>query len=266
MRRKHLIAFIAWLLLALGLTVGVKVFYQSSAMAQANRNLMVSAAASLKESLAEAAQSYRQVKSNVAVNYNFGASGALQRQIENGAPADIFISASPRQMDTLQQKNLIIGNTRRNLLTNRVVLIVPKDSTGITSFRGLTAANVKRIAIGEPRSVPVGQYAEEIFRNLGILAQVRAKFILGNNVRNVLAAVESGNADAGVVYTTDARGSNRVKVVETAATNLHSPIIYPIAVVSNSKNVAAAREYVQFLASDRRARTIFETAGFGRVN
>jgi molybdate transport system substrate-binding protein len=237
MRRKHLIAFIAWLLLALGLTVGVKVFYQSSAMAQANTNLMVSAAASLKDSLAQVGQSYRQVKSNIAVNYNFGASGALQRQIENGAPADIFISASPKQMDVLQQKNLIIANTRRNLLTNRVVLIVPKNSTVITSFRGLTAANVKRIAIGEPRSVPAGQYAEE-----------------------------SGNADAGVIYTTDARGSNRVKVVETAATNLHSPIVYPVAVVSNSKNVAAAREYVQFLASDRRALTIFQRAGFGRAN
>jgi molybdate transport system substrate-binding protein len=129
----------------------------------------------------------------------------------------------------------------------------------------LTDSKVKKIAIGEPKSVPVGQYTEEVLTNLGILEEVRPKLVLGNNVRQVLAAVESGNADAGVVYTTDAKTSNKVKVVATAAENLHSQIIYPVAVLTNSKNASAAREHVQFL-SNNQAKTVFEKYGFGTVH
>jgi molybdate transport system substrate-binding protein len=264
MKKRRLLALIACLLVGCFAGIDIELFMRSPVAAQGNTALLISAAASLKESLEEIAPIYRQVRSNVTVRYNFAASGALQQQIENGAPTDIFISAAARQMDTLQQKNLIIPDTRRNLLTNRVVLIVPSNSTAnIRNFRGLTAANVRRIAVGEPRSVPVGQYAEEILRNLGVLEQVRPKFVLGNSVRNVLAAVESGNADAGVVYTTDARLSNRVRVVETAGQNLHSPVLYPMAVIRSSRNATAAREFAQFLASDRRARTVFQKYGFG---
>lgn len=263
MKKRRILSFLGWIFTALILAIGIKLIQPSPIAAQGNTTVLVSAAASLQDALDEIKPVYRQVKPNVTVNYNYGASGALQQQIENGAPADIFISAAAKQMDALQQKNLIFPDTRRNLVTNSVVLIVPKNSIGVTSFRSLTSSNVKRIAIGEPRSVPAGQYAEEIFRNLGILDQIRSKFVLGNNVRNVLAAVESGNADAGVVYATDAKTSNRVKVVETAAANLHSPVVYPMAVVSSSKNGTAAREYGQFLVSDRRARTIFQKYGFG---
>jgi molybdate transport system substrate-binding protein len=188
----------------------------------------------------------------------------LQQQIENGAPADIFVSAAQKQMDALESKNLILKDTRRNLLTNRLVLIVPKTSSSITDFTQLTGSNIKKIAIGEPKSVPVGQYAEEVFTNLGILEQIRPKLVLGNNVRQVLAAVESGNADAGVVYTTDAKTSNQVKVVATVAENLHSKIVYPVAVLKTSKNASAAREYVDFL-SNNQAKTVFEKYGFGTV-
>lgn len=228
----------------------------------ANTNLLVSAAASLKESLEEIAPLYLQTHENISIKYNFGASGALQQQIENGAPVDIFVSAAQKQMDALQSKGLLLTDTRRNILSNGLVLIVPKNSSGITNFRQLTSSNVKRISIGEPRSVPVGQYAEEVLKNLGILSQVRAKFVLANNVRQVLTAVESGNADAGVVYTTDARTSKQVKVVATAPENLHSPIVYPVAVLKNSKNISAAREYVQFLSSNP-AKSIFKKYGFG---
>jgi len=266
MTKKRILAFLGWIVTALFLAIGIRLITPSPVAAQANPTVLVSAAASLKESLQEIAPVYRQAKSNVTIRYNFGASGALQQQIENGAPADIFISAASKQMDAWQEKNLLLQGTRRNLLTNRVVLVVPKNSTGIANFRGLTAANVRRIAIGEPRTVPAGQYAEEILRNLGILEQVRPKFVLGNSVRNVLAAVESGNADAGVVYATDARLSDRVRVVETAAQNLHSPVVYPMAVLSSTRNAAAAREYAQFLASDRRASSIFEKYGFGMAS
>lgn len=224
--------------------------------------LLVAAAASLQDALEEISPLFEQANPDVAINYNFAASGPLQQQIEQGAPVDVFISAASRQMDALQEKNLILANTRRNLLTNSLVLIVPENSTlGLTGFRQLTNSSVQRIAVGEPRSVPAGQYAEELFRNLGILEQLQPKFVYGNSVRNVLAAVESGNADAGVVYTTDARISNQITQVATAPDDLHSPIVYPIAIIQGNRNVQSARQYVQFLQSDT-AKTIFERFGF----
>jgi molybdate transport system substrate-binding protein len=263
MKRRRILAFMAWTAaISISLTVGVSFFDQSPIMAQANTTLLVSAAASLQDALAEIKPLYAQTKRNVSINYNFGASGALQQQIVQGAPADIFFSAATKQMNALQEKNLILTDTRPNLLTNRLVLIVPRNSSSITSFRDLTSSKVKRIAVGEFRSVPVGQYSQEVFKNLGILSQITPKLVLGNNVRNVLAAVESGNADAGVVYTTDAKISDQVKVVATAPENLHSPIVYPIAVLRSSKNNSAAREYIQFLSSNQ-ARGVFQKYGFG---
>jgi molybdate transport system substrate-binding protein len=227
---------------------------------QASSTLLISAAASLQEALKAIEPRFAQANTDIKLTYNFGASGTLQQQIEQGAPADIFLSAAQKQMNVLQAKGLILPEMRRNLLTNRLVLIVPQNSTlGINGFRQLV--NVKKIAVGEPRSVPVGQYAEEVFKNLGLLDSLKAKFVFGSNVRNVLAAVESGNADAGVVYATDAQLSSRVKRVASAPTTLHSPIVYPVAVLKGSKNTAAARTYVQFLSSDV-AKTVFEKFGF----
>lgn len=265
MTKRRIIVFVGWILVSLILVVGIRILTQKLLIAETNSTILVSAATSLKDSLEEIRQSYQKVKPNVTVNHNFGASGTLLQQIVNGAPVDVFISAAQKQMNELQQKNLILPETRRNLLTNSVVLIVPKSSNKVTNFRGLTSANIKRIAVGEPRSVPVGQYTEEIFKNLEILEQLKPKFTYGNSVRNVLAAVESGNADAGVVYATDAKISNQVKVVETAAANLHSPVVYPITVLKNSKKLADAKEYTEFLQSAN-ARNIFIKYGFGIAN
>ena len=239
---------------------GALFFKQPSVEAQTNTKLLVSAAASLKDSLQEIKPLY-QKKHQVAINYNFAASGALQQQIENGAPVDVFISAAEKQMKALRSQGLILEDTLHNLLTNRLVLIVP-NSSDITDFKQLTSPLVKRIAIGEPRSVPAGQYAQEVFTKLNILAQVKPKLVLGNNVRQVLAFVESGNADAGIVYLTDAKTSKQVKVAATAAEDLHSPIVYPVAVLAGSKNISAAKDYVQFLSSSP-AKTVFEKYGFG---
>ncbi len=243
------------------LITGVSCKNQFTPTIKTNSNLLVSAAASLKEALEEVKPLYQQTEPNKNITYNFGASGALQQQIENGASVDIFISASKKQMDALDSENLLVKETRRNLLTNRLVLIVPKSSSGISDFRQLTGSNIKKIAIGEPRSVPAGQYAEEVFTKLGILEQVKPKFVLSNNVRQVLAAVASGNADAGVVYITDAKTSQQVKIAATAE-NLHSPIVYPVAILKNSKNISAAKEYLQLLSSNQ-AKAIFEKYGFG---
>lgn len=263
MLKKRWITVVWGVAIAIILTAGFKLFTPISASAQATTPLLISAAASLQDALEAIDPVFEQANRSTSVNYNFGASGALQQQIQQGAPADVFISAATRQMDALQEAGLLLPGTRRNLLTNRLVLIVPSNSRlNLTSFRQLTNSTVRRIAVGEFRSVPVGQYAEELFRNLGILAQVQPKLVYANNVRGVLAAVESGNADAGIVYTTDARISDRVRQVATAPETLHSPIIYPIAVLNRSRNPQAARAYVQFLSS-RQARIIFQQFGFG---
>jgi molybdate transport system substrate-binding protein len=261
MKKIRIFAFMGGLIAAFVLAAGLHWFTPSPAVMQARTNLLVSAAISLKDSLEEIKRNYQQTKPNVNITYNFGASGALQQQIENGAPADIFFSAAQKQMGALHKKGLILTDTRRNLLKNRLVLVVPKNSSGITSFRQLTDSKVKQIAMGEPRSVPAGQYAEEILKNLKVWERVRPKLVLGNNVRQVLTFVESGNADVGIVYATDAAVSQQVQQVATAPENLHSPIIYPVAMLKSSKNASVAREYVQFLSSNS-AKSVFQKYGF----
>jgi molybdate transport system substrate-binding protein len=167
-------------------------------------------------------------------------------------------------MDALQQANLLIDDTRRNLLTNRLVLITPKNGFVLSDFKQLTEARIKKIAIGEPKSVPVGQYAQEMLSKLGLWQQFLPKLVLGNNVRQVLTFVESGNADAGIVYATDAKASPKVAVGATAAANLHSPIVYPLAVIKSSRNPAAAKAFVEFLAGEG-AKVVFQKYGFGLV-
>ena len=231
---------------------------------QENVQLTVSAAASLKEALGEITPLYSKAKSNVSIRNNFGSSGDLQQQIINGAPVDVFISAAAKQMDELQKKDLIVADTRRDLLTNKLVLIVPADKSDTKELKDLTSASIERIAIGDPRSVPVGQYAEQALTKLDILQDVQSKFVLGNNVRQVLQFVESGNAQAGIVYATDAKTSTKVKVVEVIDAKLHKPIVYPIAVIQKSTNQPSAKSYLEFLSSEP-AKTIFEKYGFSTL-
>jgi molybdate transport system substrate-binding protein len=233
--------------------------------------ILVAAAASLQKSLQEITPLYTNGNLDRSVNYNFAASGALQQQIERGAPVDIFISAADKQMNELNVKGLLVEGTYRDLLTNQLVLIVPKQSTlKIADFRQLVGAafrnenrsQIGRIAIGEPRTVPAGQYATEVFKNLGIFDRVKSKLIFASNVRAVLTAVETGNADAGIVYLTDARSSDKIEIVATADPKLHAPIRYPIAVLKSSKSLTASKQYIEFLNS-KSARAIFVKYGFG---
>ncbi|WP_293121784.1 molybdate ABC transporter substrate-binding protein [Microcoleus sp. bin38.metabat.b11b12b14.051] len=232
------------------------------ATAQQRASLTVSAAISLSPALTEIKTVYQSSNPNVNIKYNFGASGALEQQIQQGAPVDVFFSAATKQMDALQQANLLLNETRRNLLTNRLVLITPKNGAVLIDFKQLTDAKIKKIAIGEPKSVPVGQYAQEMLTKLGLWPQLQPKLVFGNNVRQVLTFVASGNVDAGIVYATDAKVSDKVTVQLTAAENLHSPIVYPLAVIKNSRNQAAAKTFVDFLAGDR-AKIVFLKYGFG---
>jgi molybdate transport system substrate-binding protein len=225
--------------------------------------ILVAAAASLQQALQEITPLYTKANPTHIVNYNFAASGALQQQIEQGAPVDVFISAADKQMNALQAKGLLVADTQMELLTNQLVLIVPKQSAvSLTNFQQLIKPEIKRISIGEPRSVPAGQYATEVLNSLGILAQVKSKFVLGNNVRSVLTAVETGDVDAGIVYITDAKSSDKITIVATADEKLHSPIRYSIAVLKSSKSLVGASQYVEFLQS-KSAKAIFTKYGFG---
>lgn len=233
----------------------------ASTAAPAATKLLVSAAVSLKDALEEIQQSYQTEKTGTTIVHNFGASGALQQQIENGAPVDIFISAAVKQMDELEKKGLLVAETRINLAANQLVLIVPIEASTVKTFSDLSNPEINRVAIGEPRSVPAGQYAEQVLRSLNLWDQVQPKLVLANNVRQVLASVESGNADAGLVYATDAKNSKKVKVVAIANEKDHKPIVYPMAVLKNSKQASIAKEFTQFLTGDR-AKTVLRKYGF----
>lgn len=225
-------------------------------------SLTISAAASLKDAIAEIQQLYTQ-QQPVTITNNFGASGSLQQQIEQGAPVDIFISAASTQMDALQQKELILTDTRKNILSNQVVLIAPKNSKLVSNFKDLTSARVQKIALGEPKSAPAGKYAQEVLTFYNIFNQIKPKIIYAKDVRQVLTYVETGNVDAGIVYITDAKVSD-VKTVAIAPANSHSPVVYPVAVIKGSKNINAAKQFVQFLSS-KPASDVFNKYGFTKV-
>ena len=224
--------------------------------------LLVSAAASLTDVLQELSEVYKTLEPGTTLTFTFGGSGALQTQIEEGAPVDIFISAAEKQMNALEEKELIVDNTRKTLLVNNVVLIVPSGSdVDIKSFEDLESDGVKKIAIGDPGNVPVGQYSEEIFANLNIVDGVNPKLVLANDVRTVLTWVESGEVDCGIVYETDAFTSDKIKVVTKSPEGSHKEVTYPAAVVKSSTNLDSSKKFLDFLSSDE-AKKLFEKYGF----
>lgn len=227
-------------------------------------SLTVSAAASLKDAMEEIKTAYAKEKPNVTITYNFGSSGSLQQQIEQGANVDVFISAATKQMDALKDKGLIINETDKNFLENKIVLVVPKDSAAVTDFKDLATDKVKKVGLGEPKSVPVGQYAEEMLTKLNLLDSIKPKVVYGKDVKEVLTWVETGNADAGIVYETDAKVSDKVKVAAKAPEGSTSPVYYPAAVIKASKNADAAKNFTDFLYSSK-AKPVFEKYGFAFI-
>ncbi len=218
---------------------------------------------SLKDALDQVAEAYHAQKPAVVLHFNLGGSGTLQRQIEQGAPVDLFISASPKEMDGLQSKDLLMPGTRKDLLKNRIVLIIPVGDSRvkIESFQDLAKPDVKLIAVGEPKTVPAGEYAQEVLTHLRLYDQLKSKFVLGRDVRQVLTYVATKNVDAGIVYVTDALSSQEVKIVATAPEDSHSAVTYPVAILKGSKDMAAARDFEGFLLGSQ-ARAIFQKFGF----
>ena len=223
--------------------------------------LTVHAAASLTDALQELTPIYEK-SSGDKLFFNFGASSALARQIQEGAPGDVFFSADEAKMDTLDKAGLIALGTRENVLGNTLVIVVPSDSAlAIGSAADLAKPEVKKIAAGEPSTVPAGVYAKEYLTKLGLWDKLLPKITPTENVRAALAAVESGNVEASVVYKTDALISKKVKVACEMPAAEGPKIVYPLAALKESKSPAQARKLLSFLAGGE-ARTVFQKYGF----
>ncbi len=223
--------------------------------------LTISAASSLQDAIQEIGNLYSQQNPNIKLTYNFGSSGSLRHQIEQGAPVDVYISAAEQHMDALENKNFLLDNTRQNLLKNEVVLITAHNNSDLDGFSHLKSDFVNKIAIGAPDSVPAGKYAKEVLDSLKLYQPLESKLVFAKNVRQVLAYVETGNVEAGIVYSTDAQVSDRVKIVASAPRDSHSPIVYPIAIAQDSKYPEAAQYFLQFILSHA-AQNVFTEYGF----
>ena len=224
--------------------------------------LTVSAAVSLTDALSDIRNLYESTHAGVRLHFNFGGSGALQKQLEQGAPADLFFSAAVKQMKQLVEKQVVNANDQMSLLTNELVVIVPSDSKAIVhSEAGLLEDGLRTVAIGIPDSVPAGSYAKEALTNAGLWDQLQPKLVQAKDVRQVLQYVSTGNADAGIVYKTDALSTSDVKIAYVIAPSTHTAIEYPLGIVAATKHREEAERFYRYLQTAE-ALNIFEKYGF----
>lgn len=224
-------------------------------------SLIVSAAISLKDALNDLVPLYEKQNPRIRVIFNYGGSGTLQHQVEQGAPVDIFFSAAERQMNQLASEGLLLPGTRADILENELVLITPAASSSVHDIRHLTSPVVRTVALGQTSTVPAGMYATQVLEHLGLLGILQKKIVYAKDVRAVLVYVETGNADAGFVYRTDALTSSKVRIAATAPPGSHVPIVYPAAVLKNSRHPQAAQLFLKFIESGD-AQRIFSRYGF----
>lgn len=227
--------------------------------------LTVFAAASLTETLNEIAEQYKTVAPNVELVFNFDSSGTLKTQIEEGADCDLFLSAAQKQMNALEEENLINTGTRIDLLENKVVLAVPEGNPAdIQSFEDIGTDKCKLVALGN-EDVPVGSYSVEILTNLGILDELESsnKITYGSNVKEVTTQVKEAAADCGIVYATDAYSAG-LETVDEATADECRQVIYPAALTASTAHAEEAQAFLDYLTTDDAA-AIFESVGFAMV-
>jgi molybdate transport system substrate-binding protein len=216
--------------------------------------ITVSAAMSLSDVFKDIGAGFQKKHPEVKINFNFAASGVLEKQIEQGAPVDLFASASQEEMNVLEEKGLIIKSTRTNFTRNKLVIIAPSRLT-IEELK-----NLDKIAIGDPKTVPAGRYAQTFLENAGIYEMSKSKLIFAENVRQVLDYVERGEVDAGFVYFSDTIKSNMS--VSSINDSLYPPIVYPVAVIEDSQQPAISRQFIEYIQSNE-GQIIFQKYGFG---
>lgn len=250
---------------------------EESAAVEKTLELTLSAASSLTDVLERLAAMYQEQHPDVRIILNAGASGSLRRQIEEGAPVDLFFSASLSHMEALIRQRLVEEEQCANLLGNRIVMIVPKtvsvpdttvptmvpDTDNEEALSYLQAHACAHIALGDPDSVPAGEYATQALTDMELLASITPKLVYGKNVREVLSWVEMGNADAAFVFQTDALQSEKVSIVASLSEKRTGPILYPLAVLRGSRHQEAAADLLAWLGGAE-AWTVFEQAGFVR--
>lgn len=223
---------------------------QTSSKTAETIELTISAAASLTDALKEIQHSYESTHTGIKLNFNFGGSGALEKQIEQGAPSDLFLSASTKNMKSLVDQQLIDTKKQKTWLTNELVAVIPADGTmNIASVTDLTKKEVKKVAIGIPESVPAGNYAQEALTKAKLWDTLQSKLVQAKDVRQVLQYVETGNADVGFVYKTDALTSQKAKIAFEVDPKTYSPVEYPIGIVKASKHIQEAEDFYAYLQS-----------------
>jgi molybdate transport system substrate-binding protein len=221
----------------------------------------ISAAASLTDALTEIQTEYAK-ESNAVLQFNFGASGALQKQIEEGAPCDLFISASKANMDALEEAGLIVPNSRKDILGNTQTLVAAVEKKDIVKgYETLASADVTSISIGTPETVPAGKYAQQALQNLGVWDGIRSKIVYAKDVKQVLEYVDTGNVDCGLVYKTDALAMKTGVTVMDLPKDSHDSIVYPAALIKDSAQAEAALKFYDFLQTEY-AKGVFKKYGF----
>lgn len=244
------------------LVISLLVFLVSGCSQKApSRELTISAAASLTDCMADIQEAFKGQYPDIALKFNFGSSGALKEQIEQGAPVDVFFSAGIAQVQTLIESGLVEEESTKEVLRNKLVLITGKDDSKSLSFKTLGETDLEKLAVGDFGSVPVGQYTEEVFKALGLTDQLKDNLVYAKDVREVLFWVETGNAEAGIVYETDAKVSQKVIICDSADESWHDPIIYPVALIKGSPRLEEAKLFTAFLTS-KEAQDIFRAYGF----
>jgi molybdate transport system substrate-binding protein len=235
----------------------------AAASTVAAQSITVSAAISTKDAVSELGRGFVASHPGVTLFYNWGSSGDLQKQIEAGAPVDLFIAAAALQMDELEKRKLVVPGTRRLFARNLLTVIKPADSrVDIVKPGDLVEARVGRIVVGNPRTVPAGQYAEESLRALGLWDRLQPKLVFAENVRQALEYVARGEVDAGFVYTTDAAARGRaVKEAFRPAEDTYRPVVYPVAVVVGTRQPALAAAFIELLLS-REGQAVLSRHGF----
>lgn len=227
--------------------------------------LLISAAVSLKDSLEEIQTIYEQREPDVKLRFNFGGSGTLRQQIEQGADADLFLSADESQMVLLVEKQLVHEAQQTAFAANELVAVVPAGSMDQPkTVQDLAEQNFKYIALGDPQTVPAGLYAKQAFEHLNVWDSLKEKTVFANNVRQVLTYVETGNADAGIVYKTDAMTTDKVDIAFNLDSSTHRPIRYVAGIVQHTANIEQAEAFFSFLL-DEEAHEIFAKHGFSEA-
>ncbi|GAA0608203.1 molybdate ABC transporter substrate-binding protein [Virgibacillus siamensis] len=235
----------------------------SNNTSDAEHKIFVSAAASLSGPLNEIVDEFHKKHPDTVVTLQFGASGKLAQQIQQGAPVDVFLSADERRMDILAEQNMILADTRTDFTENKLVLIANKNTdVTIDSLEALPSTNLSQITLGNPESVPAGTYAKQALKNVGVWNQLEGDLVFAKDVRQVLTYVESGNTDLGFVYASDLKRSDLVKGIAEIDEDLYDSIVYPAAVTSSSESAEQAKTFVQFL-NTKKAQSILADAGFG---